>query len=83
MLWADDNPPLLNNYFSSLVQPKSLGKRLSRHNMKKIRENHRWTPPIALGNNSSRCPNGRAVVGCRKVTTTSSRNQHEETGESA
>ena len=30
MLWADDNVELPNNYFSSLVQLKSLGKRLSR-----------------------------------------------------
>ena len=30
MLWADDNIQLPNNYFSSLVQLKSLGKRLSR-----------------------------------------------------
>ena len=29
-LWADDNIQLLNNYFSSLVQLKSLEKRLSR-----------------------------------------------------
>ena len=31
MLWADDNIQLPNNYFSSLVQLKSLEKRLSRH----------------------------------------------------
>ena len=30
MLWADDNIQLPNNYFSSLVQLKSLEKRLSR-----------------------------------------------------
>ena len=30
MLWADDNIQLRNNFFSSLVQPKSLEKRLSR-----------------------------------------------------
>ena len=30
MLWADDNTQLPNNYFSSLVQLKSLEKRLSR-----------------------------------------------------
>ena len=30
MLWADDNIQLTNNYFSSLVQLKSLEKRLSR-----------------------------------------------------
>ena len=30
LLWADDNIQLPNNYFSSLVQPKSLEKRLSR-----------------------------------------------------
>ena len=37
MLWADDNTQLPNSFFSSLVQLKSLEKRLSRHNMKKIR----------------------------------------------
>ena len=30
MLWVDDNIQLPNNYFSSLVQLKSLEKRLSR-----------------------------------------------------
>ena len=30
LLWADDNIQLPNNYFSSLVQLKSLEKRLSR-----------------------------------------------------
>ena len=30
MLWADDNIQLPNNYFSSLVQLKSIEKRFSR-----------------------------------------------------
>ena len=41
MLWADDNIQLLNNYFSSLVQLKSLEKRLSRDTS--LKENYAST----------------------------------------
>ena len=41
MLWADDNIPLPNNYFLSLVQLKFLEKRLSRDT--KLKEKHTKT----------------------------------------
>ena len=41
MLWADDNVELPNNYFSSLVQLKSLSKRLSRNTS--LKENYAKT----------------------------------------
>ena len=41
MLWADDNIQLPNNYYSSLVQLKSLKKRLSRD--KTLKENYAKT----------------------------------------
>ena len=41
MLWADDNIQLPNNYFSSLVQLKSLEKRLSRDTS--LKENYAST----------------------------------------
>ena len=48
VLWADDNIQLPNNYFSSLVQLKSLEKRLSRDTS--LKENYANTIRADLGN---------------------------------
>ena len=48
MLWAEDNIQLPNNYFSSLVQLKSLEKRLSRDTS--LKENYANTIREDLGN---------------------------------
>ena len=48
MLWAEDNIQLPNNYFSSLVQLKSLEKRLSRDTS--LEENYANTIRADLGN---------------------------------